>query len=164
MTYSKTPLHGIVDPLETLPEVEFLNINNLGDRAHPFQGRVPFSMALSNLFLLGCDGGVLAGAKTTLDDYDNALMFELVGLAEGVEKGKGYGLQMYLYAINYAHEQGLPFRSSSDFFSSNAKKVWERLIQLGVAAVERDGFAPNYCDDEWTADIFVRPLVSESAQ
>jgi hypothetical protein len=157
MAFQRTPLHDIVDPLGTLPEVKFLDLNNLDGTPLPFQGRVSLRISMSNLVILGNNNEILAGGKTTLDDDDNAFMFDWVGLAEGVERGKGHGMQMYLYAINHAHNQGLPFRSSSVYFSSSAKKVWERLVKLGVAEIEGDGFAPNYCDDEWTADIFARP-------
>lgn len=117
-----------IDPEHTLPQVE-LSTNNVYKRT----GR---SMQDEDILFEGETIGFCTIA--TQSDYWGKLSshFEIIDIDED-KRGRGIGLATYVLAIERAHEQGMAFETDDDRQTDRAKKIWEYLVNKGVAEVIR---------------------------
>jgi GNAT superfamily N-acetyltransferase len=106
-----------IDPHNTLPDVELRLIGSPDDKHEDYE------------IILAPQ--TPAGRATLMKIGNTALGFRKIELQPGF-KGKGIGMAAYSKAIDMAHDRELAF-TNDDYFSGQAKAVWDKLVEKGVA-------------------------------
>ena len=127
-------IEDLIDPQHTLPQITLGRNPSLPDTK------------MSTYYLV-YDGGENIGEARliTRTEFGEAWVrdpeiYERPPVEEQL-LGKGYGTALYLALIKQAIRQGLNFRTEVTSQSKSAKKIWDRLFELGVAE-EIEPFRP----------------------
>lgn len=157
LVMASTALRDRVDPASTLPEV-ILSVFEKEDHVDDFS-REKVSILHS---------GEPAGICDLITDYQRKIMhFDVITLdtTERIgwrfgdlpkrDRPKGLGLASYLIAIETAHSRGMPFESQADSLSMGSNRVWEILVQRGVAVVVKP---PGQYNDGWAEKVSAKYL------
>lgn len=114
-----------IDPEHVLPEVEVI--------ADP-SVRVSRGSLVPQKSLIMCNGRKIGECTIVSDNKERTRWFNGI---EVIEKGKGYGSAAYKTVIKHAMLDGYDFRTHEWSQTEDAKRVWERLANKGVARVEQ---------------------------
>jgi len=102
---------------------------------------VGFYKGSISIFVVLSEGADIGGGFLQIDGGQREMSFASVYLDEEY-RYRGYGLATYLRAINHAHTNQMDFRSSNTTLTHSAVRVWEKLVEAGIAQI-KEPFVPS---------------------
>lgn len=114
----------IIDPEGTLPDVQLV----------PPDGFVHGKGITAGKYAVMHEADQIGVAHIQRNTRDNEQLFSGIRLRDNYQ-GKGFGMAVYLAAIENAHRAGDTFRTHDVSQTEAAAKVWQRFIDAGIAEV-----------------------------